>query len=56
MGTARPRRVLLWAIVIAALVGAVVGWYARVWTQDSPESRVRDATEDLRRRVRDLTH
>jgi PAS domain S-box-containing protein len=50
------RRVLLWAIVIAAVVGAIIGWWARDRRRDSPETRLRDATEELRERVRELTH
>jgi hypothetical protein len=38
------------------MLGFVAGWFARVWYQPSPETRARDAAEQIRERVRDLTH
>jgi ABC-type transporter Mla subunit MlaD len=51
----RPRLVVL-AVVVAVVVGLVVAWYAGLFRDDSPESRLRETTEDIRERVRSLTH
>ncbi len=50
------RRVLLWAIAVAAALGFAFGWYARIWYAPSPESRARQKAEELRERVHELTH
>jgi hypothetical protein len=51
-----PRaRALVWAVVVAAALGFGAGWLARVFWEPSPESRARDAYDDLRDRVRRYT-
>jgi hypothetical protein len=50
------RRALLWAIVIAAIVGVGVGWFARKWYHPTAEERAREQAEDIRERIRELTH
>lgn len=50
------RRLLLWAVLVAVLLGLLLAWYARVWSRPTPESRLRETTEELRERVRELTH
>jgi hypothetical protein len=50
------RRALAWAIVIAVALGFAAGWFARVLSGSSPESRVREAAEGIRKRVRAFTH
>jgi hypothetical protein len=47
---------LFLAVIIAATLGFVAGWLARVWYRPSPETRARDAAQQIRDRVRDLTH
>lgn len=49
------RRTLVWALLAAALAGFAFGWYARIWSEPSPESRAHDAAEKIRDRVRQLT-
>jgi len=43
-------------VVIAAIVGVGVGWFARKWYRPSAEDRVRQEAERIRDKVRDLTH
>jgi hypothetical protein len=50
------RRALVWAMVIAAAFGFGAGWFARVWSEKTPESRMREAAETIRERVRAFTH
>lgn len=55
----RPRRlrpVLLVAIAAAIALGFLLGWYARIWSERPPASPARDAAEQLRDRVHELTH
>jgi hypothetical protein len=52
----RPRRALARAIVAAVAAGFAAGWFARHWSSATPEARVREAAEDIRRRVRAFTH
>ena len=48
----RRRRALVWAIVVAVLLGFAAGWFARVVWDPSPESRARTTVDDLRERAR----
>ncbi len=51
------RRVLVLAVVIALVLGLLLGWCGRVWMEErSPESRARDAAEEIRERVHEATH
>jgi hypothetical protein len=53
---ARPdRRTLAYAVVVAVVVGALLGWFARVWTRPTPGERARDRLGELRERVREYT-
>ncbi|HEX9400254.1 MAG TPA: DUF1049 domain-containing protein [Anaeromyxobacter sp.] len=47
---------LILAIVAAIAVGFLFGWVAHVFIEPSLESRMRDAAEAIRTRVRELTH
>jgi hypothetical protein len=47
-----PQRTLVVAVIVAAVIGFATGWFARVWSEPTPGSRMREATEDLRERVR----
>lgn len=49
------RRALLWAVVIAAIVGVGVGWFARRWYHPSAEDRAREQAERIRERIRGFT-
>jgi uncharacterized membrane protein YccC len=49
------RRLVVLAVLLAALLGFVAGWLARVWSTPTPEERAHDAVEDLRDRARQLT-
>jgi hypothetical protein len=54
---ARPgRRALAYAVVVAVVLGALLGWFARAWTTASPGARARDRLGEIRERVRELTH
>jgi hypothetical protein len=48
------QRTLLVAIVVAALVGFASGWYARLHVEPTIESRMHDAAESVREKVRDV--
>ncbi len=48
-------RNLLAAAVAAALVGFAAGWFARVWTEPTVESRARDAAATIRDRFKELS-
>lgn len=50
------RRLLLVAVALAIALGFLLGWYARIWSEETPESRARDAAEGLRDRIHELTH
>jgi hypothetical protein len=50
------RRFLFWALLVAAAIGFACGWWARIWTQPTPESRAREAADRIRDRVREMTH
>ncbi len=50
------RRVVLLAVVVIVLTALAAAWAAGLFRDDSPESRLREATEGLRDRVRQLTH
>lgn len=59
MSALRPglrRRLLLVGIALAIALGFLLGWYARIWGEETPESRARDAAEGLRDRIHELTH
>ncbi len=49
------RRTLVWAILIAGMLGFAAGWLTRVWTAQTPESRARDAVERMRERAHEFT-
>ena len=51
--TSRDRTILL-AAVTAAVLGFAAGWFARVWTEPTLESRAHDAAERVRDRFREL--
>jgi uncharacterized membrane protein YqiK len=50
-----PRASLVWAIVIAAILGIGVGWFARKWYQPSPEQRAHETVDEIRDKVRRFT-
>lgn len=50
-----PRASLVWAVVIAAVLGIGVGWFARKWYQPSPEQRAHETADDIRDKVRRFT-
>ncbi len=56
MRLAHPRRLLLLALALAIVLGLLFGWYARPWTGEAPDARLRHAAEQLRTRVHALTH
>jgi hypothetical protein len=45
----------VYAVLAAVVLGALAGWFARMWTTPSPESRARDTMGELRERVREYT-
>ncbi len=49
------RRALILAVLAALVLGLLFGWFGRIWTEPSPESRARDMVERIRERVRELT-
>ena len=46
-------RALLVAAVAAAVIGFAAGWFARVLTEPTPESRAHEAAESVRSKLRD---
>ena len=56
MPAAGGKRWILWAVLAALALGALFGWYARIWVDPTPESRLRDVADGIRDRVRQLTH
>jgi hypothetical protein len=50
------QRTLVWALVIAIVIGFAFGWFARLWSESTPESRIRDVAGGIRERVREFTH
>jgi hypothetical protein len=51
-----PRdRALLAAVLVAVALGFAAGWFARVWTTPTPESRARETLERARERAREIT-
>jgi len=51
------RRVLVLAVVIALVLGLLLGWFGRVWVEErSLASRAREAAEEIRERVHEATH
>jgi hypothetical protein len=56
MRTPEARRALLWAVVIAAILGVGVGWFARKWYHPSAEERAREEAEKIRDKIRQFTH
>ncbi len=49
------RRVVVLAILIAALLGFVGGWFARLWARPSMEDRMQETLDGIRERVRNAT-
>ncbi len=48
---------MLWLAVLAVVALALVlAWYWGIFSEPTFESRAREATDDLRERVRELTH
>ena len=46
----------MWLLLVMAVVlGFVLGWLTRVWMRPSPESRARGAVETIQERARELT-
>ena len=56
MRTREARRALVWAVVISAIVGVGVGWFARRWYRPSTEDRVRAEAGRIRGKIHELTH
>jgi hypothetical protein len=51
----RPRdRALLWAVLTAVALGFALGWFTRMWTNPTPESRARESFDKMRERARDF--
>jgi hypothetical protein len=48
------QRTLLVAVLVATLVGFAVGWYARLYSEPTLESRMHDAAESVRAKVHDI--
>jgi hypothetical protein len=55
LGRLDRRRLVALALLVAAILGFIAGWLARVWSRPTPEQRAHEAVEDLRDRVRELT-
>ena len=55
MRTPEARRALLWAIVIAAILGIGVGWFARKWDRPTAEERAHEEAEKIREKIREFT-
>jgi Na+/H+-dicarboxylate symporter len=51
----KEQRSLVWAVVIAAVLGVGVGWFARKWYQPSPEQRAHETADEIRDKVRRFT-
>ncbi len=49
-------RMLIVAVVAAAILGFAAGWWGRIWTEPTPESRAHDAAEQIKERVHQMTH
>jgi hypothetical protein len=49
------RRALLWATLMAVVIGFAIGWLTRVWVSPTTESRARDALDKVRERARQIT-
>jgi Tfp pilus assembly protein FimT len=47
-------RALLTAAVVAALIGFAAGWFARVWSEPTVESKMNEAAGSIREKVREL--
>ncbi len=57
MPSDRSRRASLVALLVAAAIGFALGWWGRNWkTPPSPESKAHEAAEQIKERVRDVTH
>jgi hypothetical protein len=56
MRTPEARRALAWALLIAAILGVGVGWFARKWYHPSAEDRAREEAERIREKIRQFTH
>jgi H+/Cl- antiporter ClcA len=50
------KRTLLWAMVLAALLGLAAGWLVRMYLSPSPEGKAADKLEQIRERTREQTH
>lgn len=50
------QRALLTAAVVAAIIGFAAGWFARVWTEPTVESKATEAAETIREKFRRLSH
>jgi hypothetical protein len=48
------QRTLLVAVIVSAVIGFTAGWFARIWSEPTVESRMRSATEELQERARKL--
>ena len=56
MSARENRRLLVFVLVAAVLFALAAVWYHRVGDRESPEERARHQAEQLREKVRDLTH
>ncbi len=56
MAASGSRRVFYLALLVALALGFAAGWYARIWTEPTPEAKARDAAEQIKSRVHELTH
>lgn len=55
--SADRRRVLWWAILVAVALGLFLGWWVGIFaSRRTTATRAREATEELREKVRDMTH
>ncbi len=48
------QRTLLVSIIIAAVIGFAAGWYTRLHSEPTLESRMREAAESVREKVHDV--
>lgn len=56
MSRKESRRVLVFAIIVVIASVLAAAWFQRFGRRPSPEERAREKAEELKERVRELTH
>lgn len=56
MGSRENRRLLVFVLVVTLLFALAAAAYHRLGVRPSPEQRAREQAEQVREKVRDLTH